>query len=74
MTGKPNDSASRRASRAEIKGVAVPGTTGTPAASILRRAPVFSPMARMVAGAGPTKTSPAPATASAKSARSARNP
>jgi hypothetical protein len=46
----------------------------TPAFSITARAAVFSPMARMTAGEGPMKTSPAAAHASAKAAFSARKP
>ena len=51
-----------------------PGTIGTPAAAIRRRADVLSPIAAMALAGGPTNTSPAAVTASAKAARSDRNP
>ena len=51
-----------------------PGTIGTPAACIRRRASVLSPMARMAPPEGPMKTSPASVTAWANAARSARKP
>ena len=49
-------------------------TTGTPAPAASRFASSLSPAARIAAGEGPTKTSPAAATASAKSPFSARKP
>ena len=51
-----------------------PGTTGTPAAIISRRARVFSPMAIMDAAEGPMKVSPAAATASENAGFSERKP
>ena len=50
------------------------GGQGTPAPSMRRLASALSPMARMAAGGGPMKTSPASPQASAKSARSDRKP
>ena len=55
-------------------GALAPGTIGTPASRMRRRASVLSPIARMAAAGGPTKVSPACSTASANAARSARNP
>ncbi len=52
----------------------MPGTTGTPAAAIRSRAAVFEPITSIASGGGPIQTSPAPATARAKPAFSARNP
>ena len=45
--------------RGRLSGSRLPGTIGTPAACIRRRASVLSPMARMASGVGPTKISPA---------------
>ena len=52
----------------------MPGTIGTPAASMRRRASTLSPMARMLAPLGPMKTRPAASQASAKPAFSDRKP
>ena len=60
--------------RGSSTGALPPGTIGTPASRIRRRASVLSPMARMAAGGGPTQISPAASTASANAARSARKP
>ena len=51
-----------------------PGTTGTPARSISRRAEILDPIAAMAADGGPMKVIPADSQAAAKSAFSARNP
>ena len=51
-----------------------PGTTGTPAAAIIARAPVFDPMRRITAAGGPMKIRPAASHASANAAFSDRNP
>ena len=74
MTGYPTASATRAASASSMTGASVPGTTGTPSRMAVRRAATLSPMARMAAGGGPMKTSPAAAQASAKAAFSARKP
>ena len=50
------------------------GRTGTPAAAMTRLAASLSPISSMTSAGGPTQVSPAPATARAKAARSARNP
>ncbi len=52
----------------------MPGTTGTPASSIRRRAVVLTPMLSIASGGGPMNTSPARAHARAKPACSAKNP
>ena len=52
----------------------VPGTIGTPAASMRCRAPIFDPIASIAAGGGPIQTSPASAQARANAAFSARKP
>ncbi len=59
MTGYPISSASARAGANSVSGASAPGTTGTPAARIRRRASVLSPIARMAVDGGPMKTSPA---------------
>ena len=51
-----------------------PGGSGTPARAMMPRARRLSPIARIAAGGGPMKTSPARAQRSAKSAFSERNP
>jgi hypothetical protein len=51
-----------------------PGTQGTPACRIARFAATLSPMIRMQAALGPTKTSPAASTLAANSAFSDRKP
>ena len=55
-------------------GCSDPGTTGTLAAIIRRRASTLSPMASMASGDGPMKVSPASRTARANGARSERKP
>jgi hypothetical protein len=62
------------ASAASASGSTVPGTTGTPASRMRRRALVLSPMASIAEAGGPRKMSPAFCTASANSARSERKP
>ncbi len=52
----------------------MPGTIGTPAASIRAREAVFEPIAAMEEGFGPTHVSPAAITALANSAFSERKP
>src|SRR2546425_2694387 len=73
-TGYPSRAASGRACTWSASGRVLPGTIGTPAACMRRRASVLSPMARMAAAGGPTKLSPACTTASANGARSERKP
>ena len=52
----------------------MPGTTGTPASSINRRAVVLTPMLSIASGGGPMNTRPALAHARAKPAFSAKKP
>ena len=52
----------------------MPGTTGTPAAAMRCRAPIFEPIASIAAGGGPIQTMPAASQARAKAAFSARKP
>ncbi len=73
-TGKPMPRAVASASSAEVSGVIEPGTTGTPASSIRRRAVVLTPIASIASGGGPMKTRPARAHARAKPACSAKKP
>ena len=61
-SGKPTSSGSPASS------------TGTPASRAIRFASSLSPPSRSASGVGPTKTSPAASTASAKLGLSARNP
>jgi hypothetical protein len=74
ITGKPMRSASRRSVAGSETAAIVPGTTGTPASTAMRRADVFSPMRAMVSLRGPMKASPASSQALAKPAFSARKP
>jgi len=52
----------------------LPGTVDTPAFAAVSRASDLLPIIRIVSGVGPTKTRPAPSTASANFAFSARKP
>ncbi len=63
-----------RASLSSAMGSADPGTVGTPAACMFRRAVVFTPMASIDSARGPMKVMPADSTARANSAFSERNP
>ena len=54
--------------------VRVPGTTGTPLCSILRREASLSPITSMASAVGPMKTSPAFSTARQKAGFSDRKP
>ncbi len=58
--------------RASASGVIVPGTTGTPASSISRRAVVLTPMLSIASGGGPTKTQARRARTRARSRRARR--
>ena len=51
-----------------------PGTTGTPAAITVSLARILSPMTSMADEGGPTSTTPATSSASAKATFSARKP
>src|SRR5947208_1998705 len=73
-TGSPSRSASLFACTWSATGRVEPGTIGTPAACMRRRASVLSPIARMAVAGGPMKVSPASATASANGARSEKKP
>ena len=68
------DKARARALAAQVGAPLVPGTNGTPAAATSRFASTFSAIARIESGVGPIQTSPASATAAAKSGFSERNP
>ncbi len=68
-TGMPSLRASAASSAPEA-----PGTTGTPAAATVSLARILSPISAMASAGGPTKVSPAPVTARAKAAFSARKP
>ena len=59
MTGYPISQATRSASTASAVVSWLPGTTGTPAAAMSRRASVLSPIRRIASGDGPTKVRPA---------------
>src|SRR5207237_442572 len=74
ITGKPNSAARRSTWTSLSTGSSDPGTTGTPAAIIRRRASSLSPIASIASAEGPMKTTPASAQARAKAARSARKP
>ncbi len=66
--------AASRTASSSVNGSVLPGTTGTPARSMARRAAVLSPIKAMVSDVGPMKIKPAASQAPAKSAFSARNP
>jgi hypothetical protein len=74
MIGKPMRSASATARSTSSIGSTRPGTTGTPAACIVRRAMILSPIVSIASAGGPIHTSPASTTARAKYARSLRKP
>jgi hypothetical protein len=63
MTGYPMVRASSTPASASVIGALAPGTIGTPAASMRRRASVLSPIAEMAACGGPIQVSPASSTA-----------
>ena len=73
MTGRPMRSAAATASAALVS-TPVPGSTGTPAFSMVWRARTLSPITCMWMGSGPMKVIPHFWTISANSARSARKP
>ena len=73
-TGYPIACARLAISRSSRPSAPNPGTTGTPAAAMIRFASILLPIRRMASGGGPMKTTPACAQASAKSAFSARKP
>ena len=52
----------------------MPGTIGTPAAAMRRRAPILEPIASIADGGGPIQIRPASSQARAKAAFSARKP
>ena len=74
ITGKPIAATAARASSNPSTRPSLPGTVGTPARAAMRRALTLSPISRIASAFGPTNTRPAAATASAKSAFSARKP
>ena len=63
-----------RASASSSCSISSPGITGTPAARMVIRAVILSPICSMASGLGPTHCRPAFPTARAKSARSERKP
>ncbi len=67
-------SASATAASSESSAPSLPGTTGTPAACMRRRASTLSPICWMTRQDGPMKTSPASSQALAKRQFSERNP
>ena len=72
--GQPYCSPSSTTRSTVVTRSVVPGTIGTPAASIRRRAPIFEPIASIASGGGPIQTMPASSQARAKPAFSARKP
>jgi hypothetical protein len=66
--------ANRSAAAASATGSGLPGTIGTPAAAMRRRASVLSPIARIASADGPMNVRPASAHASANRQFSDRNP
>ena len=63
-----------RAASTESTGPSLPGTTGTPAAAMSRRAAILSPICWITRQDGPTKISPAASQAWAKRQFSERKP
>ena len=74
MTGKPASCAARSPSFASATAPSEPGTTGTPAATIVSFATDLSPILAMVSGLGPMKMRSWSAQVSANVAFSARKP
>ena len=72
--GYPNCSAVVTKAASSPSSVIAPGTIGTPAACAVRRAAVFSPIARCASAAGPTKIRPAAVQASTNVAFSDKKP
>ena len=73
-TGQPYCSPNATTSSAGPTGSSVPGTGATPAATAVRRAAIFSPIASMASGGGPMNVTPFSVMARAKSAFSEKNP
>ena len=73
-TGHPCSSPNATTSAAVVTASVMPGTPATFAASAARRDEILSPMISMASGGGPTKTTPAPVMARAKSAFSEKKP
>ncbi len=73
-SGKPFSRPKVAISAADAAGVVMPGTTGTPAASIRWRDSVLLPIAPIENGLGPTHVRPASITAWANAAFSERKP
>jgi len=74
MTGKPAASATSAASLSSLRGISLPGITGTPACLAITRAWALSPISRMASGEGPMKVRPHARQISAKAGFSARKP
>ncbi len=74
ITGNPMSRASDTASSTSAITPSLPGTTGSPAARMVRRATALSPIWRIISGVGPMNTNPHDAHTSAKCAFSDRNP
>jgi hypothetical protein len=72
--GQPIASPISRTASGDSTGSTVPGTIGTPASRMSRRASTFEPIAAIASGGGPIHTKPASSQARAKSAFSARKP
>ena len=74
ITGKPIPRASSSAVSTSGITPSLPGTTGSPASFMVRRATALSPILRIISGVGPMKVKPHEAHTSAKCAFSDRNP
>ena len=74
IAGKPTRAIATSRDASDWSAGVSPGTTGTPASIISRRAPIFEPMRSSDDAGGPTNTRPAASHALAKCARSDRNP
>ena len=73
-SGYPKRRPNSESSAVSDAALVMPGTTGTPAASILLRLNVFWPMASIASGVGPTNVRPASRQDRAKTAFSERKP
>ena len=74
MTGYPMSAAIFCPSRTERTGSTTPGSIGSPASCMSRRAVALLPMSCITDGGGPMKVSPADSQISAKSGSSERKP
>ncbi len=72
--GRPCRATNASTSSGPLTGPSVPGAIGAPTRLAIARAATLSPRASMAAGGGPIQVSPAPVTARANPAFSARKP